>query len=292
MARRYPLATPAPVIHFPAPCPVAWETMTKQGRARLCARCDRQVHELAQYTPEEIIALADPNAASVCGQAEIRRDGSLRTRAGVPGLLRAASVALPILAAPPAAYAASPDGATGISGTVNNFSGPISAPGPLAQEKVATVTVTGEGTTRTTQSGADGRFVITGIVPGTYRLEVRTRSAAAWSVEGVLVCPGSMTVQDTNNPSVRVTVRGVMVVQRPGAPPPPPPGYIRTGGNDTGLRGFVTAPDGTYIVGATVVAEKRDDHRRFATTTDAQASYQFLALPPGAYAVSLSLIHI
>ena len=40
-------------VSFPKPCDEKWQAMTPEGRARVCGRCDKAVHDLSLYSIDE-----------------------------------------------------------------------------------------------------------------------------------------------------------------------------------------------------------------------------------------------
>jgi hypothetical protein len=82
-----------------APCDVSWAELDGEGRARMCARCDRTVHDLSMLRLSEVAALvAEPG--QTCVRYEHRSDGRLvmpvasvesatqSLAAALPGVLR------------------------------------------------------------------------------------------------------------------------------------------------------------------------------------------------------------
>ena len=63
-------------VSFPKPCEEKWEAMTPAGRARVCARCDKAVHDLASYTLDEAEALLRRNPALASALASATTDRS------------------------------------------------------------------------------------------------------------------------------------------------------------------------------------------------------------------------
>ena len=99
-------------IWFAAPCHEDWEAMHADGhtdgRARLCDACDKKVHDLSHYTPEEAdtLLLGDPEPA--CVRATILPDGSVATLPGRKGKLLMAAIVTPALLFATASAATSP----------------------------------------------------------------------------------------------------------------------------------------------------------------------------------------
>lgn len=62
------------------PCSASWAAMTGEGAQRHCAACDRQVHDLARLTPEEIERLIAAENGRLCGRLTRAPGGHLVTR--------------------------------------------------------------------------------------------------------------------------------------------------------------------------------------------------------------------
>ncbi|HEX8621342.1 MAG TPA: carboxypeptidase-like regulatory domain-containing protein, partial [Allosphingosinicella sp.] len=174
-------------VSFPKPCDESWEAMTPAGRARLCARCDRAVHDLSQFEIGEAEALLrrDPGA---CVRARIGADGVVALKPGRSGARRmamavAATAGLLTAGAPALAKQDRPDGA--IAGKVE-FYGlrlRVTARGPDGRKFRATVR-------------RDGEFRIVGVPAGTYTLTFAPDCGGKWTIENVVVDQGETRVPD------------------------------------------------------------------------------------------------
>jgi Carboxypeptidase regulatory-like domain len=275
MAKRPPVDTEkrAAAIDFPEPCAVSWDEMAPERRARLCAACDRRVHDLAQYTAAEIAGLIGSGADRICARAEIAPDGRIRSRAG--RLFLAAMVALPSLAAA--------ETTTGIR--INVFTGGSAGRvhNPNPDDGVASVTVVGAGVTRTLRA-PPAEVTVGGLPPGRYQIEFRTKSDYKWSIPDVLVCAGTVSVRQTRDPRISVTFMGVMRHPRS---PAPPSGYERSESGRSEIGGQLTTPDAAAIPGATVTATRLDDRTQASATSSADGDFVLAGLAPGDYAVTI-----
>jgi len=270
MAERPPVDTEksAATIDFPEPCAVAWDDMVPQGRARLCADCDRRVHDLTTYTAAEIAVLI--GAGRVCARAEIAPDGRVRSRVG--SLFLAALVALPTLAAA--------DTATGIRINVFTGGGAARVHNPDPDDTIASITIAGAGVSRTLQD-PQAEVIVDGLPPGRYRIEFKTRSAFGWSIPDVPVCAGTMTTRQTRDPRISVTIMGVM--RHPRAPA----GYEPGQSGQSEIGGRLTTPDAAAIAGATVTATRLDTHTHSSAVSSADGDFVLSGLAPGDYAVTI-----
>src|SRR5579863_8099807 len=56
----------------------------------------------------------------------------------------------------------------------------------------------------------------------------------------------------------------------------------------TSVRGTVTDPSGSVVAGATAILANADSRTERTTTTGGQGEYQFLFVPPGTYALTVT----
>ena len=68
---------PIPIVK---PCSADWSQMTGDERQRLCAHCDKHVHNLSEYTPRELETFVEKRDGTECIAYRIRPDGSVHTR--------------------------------------------------------------------------------------------------------------------------------------------------------------------------------------------------------------------
>ncbi len=205
-------------IEFPEPCQEDWDAMHPLGRARHCDSCDKPVHDLTQYTPEEAEGLLNGAGGPACLRAHITGDGRVITKPSPFGKLLTAAVAAPAIFIALAAAGAAADPTTGaISGSVRaGHTAPLS------------VTAVAEGVRRTAPVAADGAYRLDQLPPGSYRLEFKVRNAVWWAVDRVAVRANFVTVRKGDMPPLsppqpaplpRVLTGDVAVM----GPPPPIP---------------------------------------------------------------------
>lgn len=175
-------------VSFPRPCDERWEAMAPSGCDRVCARCDKRIHDLSHYELDEAEALLRRNP-DTCVRARIDADGVVALKPGRRGNMRrmvvaiAATAGLLTAAAPAFAKRDRPGGA--IAGNVESFGIRVR------------VTVTGpDGRTYRTTARTNGQFRIRHLPAGTYTItydfcgERRT-------VENVVVRDGETIVPNT-----------------------------------------------------------------------------------------------
>jgi hypothetical protein len=68
-------------MEIPEPCPMDWDAMRGDSRARYCESCGKHVHDLTAMHSDEAAALLQGSAASICGRVFKDADGSLSTSA-------------------------------------------------------------------------------------------------------------------------------------------------------------------------------------------------------------------
>jgi hypothetical protein len=91
-------------VSFPKPCEARWDDMATVGCNRHCAQCDKTIHDLRNYSFDEVKALVE-TADEVCVRAQIGSDGSValkRSRKRTTGRLVIAASAGMLALAPPA----------------------------------------------------------------------------------------------------------------------------------------------------------------------------------------------
>ncbi len=62
-----------------SPCPMDWDQMSGDDRARYCTACGKYVHNFARMTSAEAISMLDQLEPDVCGRLTRRADGRLVT---------------------------------------------------------------------------------------------------------------------------------------------------------------------------------------------------------------------
>ncbi len=69
-----------PPIPIAKPCTADWNQMNGDARRRLCAQCDKHVHNLSEYTPRELQTFVEKRDGTECIAYRIRQDGTIVTR--------------------------------------------------------------------------------------------------------------------------------------------------------------------------------------------------------------------
>lgn len=193
-------------VSFPRPCDETWEAMAPAGCGRLCARCDKVIHDLSLYELGEAEALlrGDPDA---CVRARIGADGAVELKRGRGGARRmviaaAASAGLLTAGAPALARADRPDGT--IVGKVNTYGDRvrIKAAGPDGQIYKAKVK-------------RSGRFRVKGVPAGTYTLTFVPDCGEEWTVADVVVGTGETILPDADNDAGCIVV-GMLRIEEVG----------------------------------------------------------------------------
>jgi hypothetical protein len=164
--------------------------MAPAGCDRVCARCDKVIHDLSHYALDEAEALLRRDA-DACVRARIGADGVVALKPGRRGNARrmviaaAATAGLLTAAAPAFAKPSRPEGA---------IAGNVEASWPRVR-----VTATGtDGRIYSARTGRNGQFRIRHLPAGTYRLSFDSGCAEYLPVENIVVRAG-----ETNVPTVR-----------------------------------------------------------------------------------------
>jgi hypothetical protein len=177
-------------IVFPKPCTEDWDQMTPEGRARFCDACGKPVHDLTEYTPEEVQALLTGEAGLACMRATIRADGQVLTRPSLSGAVLTAGVITPALSSFLDAHPVSAHPGHGaIAGTIAQAS----------RWDVADIVATAAGVHRSTRTDGQGRYILDNLPPGSYQLDFSLGSVR-WSVSDLGVAAGELTVCDSGPP--------------------------------------------------------------------------------------------
>lgn len=178
-------------VSFPRPCDENWDAMAPAGCARICARCDKAVHDLSQYSLDQAEALVRENPGA-CVRARVRDDGSVALKPSRRGDTRrvviavAASAGLLAAGAPAMAKKDGPPGA--IAGKVEY---------PWYRTRV--VATGADGQTFRAKVKRNGSFRIGYLPDGTYTLEFRPDCGESWKVENVKVGGGETVVPNTHS---------------------------------------------------------------------------------------------
>jgi hypothetical protein len=200
-------------ILFPKPCHEDWEKMHPDGRARLCDACDRKVHDLSRYTPEEADGLLLGDPVPACVRATILPDGSVATLPSRKGKMLMAAIATPALMLAAASSATGPR--TGaIVGSVSTAGVPVR------------VTAVAGSLRRTTQVDENGGYRFDRLPPGEYRLVFSSIMSPHWAIARVSVRANRVTIRNSYDPALPVMpTAGVPVpLSIPASEPMPPEG--------------------------------------------------------------------
>jgi carboxypeptidase family protein len=185
-------------VSFPKPCDEPWEAMAPAGCDRVCARCDKVIHDLSHYALDEAEALLRRNPQA-CVRARIGADGVVALKPGRRGKARrmviaaAATAGLLTAAAPAFAKPGRPDGA--IAGIVES-----------SVSRVQVIATGADGRTYRARTGRGGQFRIRHLPAGTYRLSFESGCAEYLPVENIVVRAG-----ETNVPNVRSESQCVII---------------------------------------------------------------------------------
>jgi hypothetical protein len=145
-------------IQFPEPCREDWGKMRPDDRGRHCATCDKKVHDLANYTPEEAERLLLSGPTPNCLHATILPDGRVATLPSRRGRFLVAAIGGPALMLAAASAAAGPQ--TGaIAGSVRSHE--------VAPVRVIALAA---GVRRATTVDRAGAYRFDHLPPGTYTL--------------------------------------------------------------------------------------------------------------------------
>jgi hypothetical protein len=168
-------------VSFPKPCDAPWQAMVPAGCARLCARCDQEVHDLSQYGLDEAEALLRSNPGA-CVRARIGTDGIVELKPGRQGrprrMMVAAALSAALVAAGQPALARQERPRGEITGQVEAYS------------EVRVRATDQSGRTFRTKVKRDGRYRLRGLPAGTYTLSFRPSCGDSWTVENVVVGEG------------------------------------------------------------------------------------------------------
>ena len=191
-------------VSFPRPCDESWEAMTPEGRARICARCDKAVHDLASYTLDEAEALLRGNPGA-CVRARIRSDGSIALKSGRGNARRmviaaAATAGLLTANAPALAKDNRPGGA--IAGHVK-----------FAEFRTRVTATDMGGRIFRTKLKSKGQFRIRHLPAGTYSLTFKPGCGQSWTIENVVVGAGETSLPNIESPDGCITV-GMLRIEK------------------------------------------------------------------------------
>lgn len=198
-------------VSFPKPCDAPWEAMAPAGCDRVCARCDKVIHDLEHYRLDEVQAMLrrDPDT---CVRARIGADGAVALKPGGRGRMLRAAVAAGVsagLLSAPVPASAQRDPRTGI------ISGTVGA-GRFDYVSRIRVTVTGPDGKARHIWVKDGKYRIDHLPAGAYTLTFYPDCGDKWTVENVVVGSGHAVVADTQDPNQCIII-GQLRIEEPRA---------------------------------------------------------------------------
>ena len=67
-------------LRIASPCPMNWDQMTGDNRARFCTLCNLHVYNIAELTRKQAVALISETEGRICGRIYRRSDGTVITK--------------------------------------------------------------------------------------------------------------------------------------------------------------------------------------------------------------------
>lgn len=67
-------------LRIASPCPMNWDQMTGDDRARFCSLCNLHVYNIAELTRKQAVALISETEGRICGRIYRRSDGTVITK--------------------------------------------------------------------------------------------------------------------------------------------------------------------------------------------------------------------
>jgi Carboxypeptidase regulatory-like domain len=253
-----------PMLDIPRPCPMAWSSMSGEGTARTCERCQRAVHDFSILSATQIQSLLSDPSKRVCARMDwkaVQRLGASRLKAAVLSTM---------LTTVGVATAAQPkDTSTidlaAIRGVVHAGDRPVSDVEVRAKHE-------GHGKGTVTRTDEHGAYSFADLTPGLYVISfVSHKSDPQSSDVAVEVCKGATVVLDTTAKDYSGVLGEV----------------VSTGVRPGAIAGRVSSQkvdDG--ISGATVNLLRPEDGLRKTAQTDAFGRYTFADLTPGHYEIT------
>jgi hypothetical protein len=77
-----------PPILIPEPCTADWSAMTGDEQRRLCAQCNKHVHNLSALPPRKLQRFVEEHDGTKCIAYVLREDGTMVTAPSWPRLAR------------------------------------------------------------------------------------------------------------------------------------------------------------------------------------------------------------
>ena len=253
-----------PTLDIPRPCPTAWSSMSGEGAARTCERCQRAVHDFSILSAAQIRSLLSDPSKRVCA----RMDWKAVQRLGVSPLKALAlSTMLTTVGVATAAQptATSTNDLPALRGVVHAGDQPVADVEVRAKHE-------GRGKGTVTRTDEHGAYSFADLTPGLYVISfVSHKSDPQSSDVAVEVCKGTTVVLDTSAKDYSGVLGEVITTG-------PRPGAI------AGRVSSQKVDDG--ISGATVNLFRPDDGLRKTAQTDAFGRYTFAGLTPGHYEIT------
>ncbi len=253
-----------PMLDIQRPCPMAWSSMSGEGAARTCGRCQRAVHDFSILSATQIQSLLSDPSKRVCA----RMDWKAVQRLGANPLK--ALVLSTVLTSVGVVTAAQPTETStlnlpAIRGVVHDGDQAVSDVEVRAKPE-------GRGTGTVTRTDEHGAYSFADLTPGLYVISfVSHKSDPQSSDVAVEVCRGTTVVLETSAKDYSGMI-GEVIATVPG------PGAI------AGRVSSQKVYDG--ISGATVNLLRPDDGLRKTAQTDAFGRYAFAGLTPGHYEIT------
>jgi hypothetical protein len=253
-----------PMLDIPRPCPIAWSSMSGEGAARTCGRCQRAVHDFSILSATQIQSLLSDPSKRVCA----RMDWKAVQRLGASPLKALALSTM--LTTVGVVTAAQPIETSTIK--LPAIRGVVRAGEQAVPDFEVRAKHEGRGKGTVTRTDEHGAYSFIDLAPGLYVISfVSHKSDSQSSDVAVEVCKGATVVLDTSAKDYS----GVMGE------------VIATGPRPGAIMGRVSSQkvdDG--ISGATVNLLRPDDGLRKTAQTDAFGRYTFAGLTPGHYEIT------
>ncbi|MXO59407.1 hypothetical protein GRI89_07620 [Altererythrobacter salegens] len=186
-------------IALPRPCDENWEEMKPVGCNRICERCSTTIHDLANYSPDEVDALLG-SREPVCVRVQQGPDRVAATRNGGGGRFQrvviAAAASISMLAMGSTATAKE-----------DELEGVIAGQVWAAGENVVVTAIAADGTRYEVQTDRKGRYRIKHLPFGTYDLEF-SQGERTWTEMAVVVKDERITYRNSQDPDIIIV--GVM----------------------------------------------------------------------------------